>query len=53
MITFLSDVVARIDIVSLSNESYPFLLEFKEKYNLDFDDAYQCKVAEEQNLLQL
>jgi len=31
------------------SESYTFLSEFKEKYGLDFDDAYQCKIAEEQD----
>ncbi len=47
---FVTDVLPKIDIVSLSRESYGKLSEFKNKYNLDFDDAYQCKVAEERGL---
>ncbi len=48
--SFVSDVLPRIDIVSLSRESYQELSELKNDYNLDFDDAYQCKVAEERDL---
>ncbi len=48
--SFVSDVLPKIDIVSLASESYGILSEFKNKHNLDFDDSYQCKVAEEKNL---
>ena len=47
---FVTDVLPKIDIVSLSREPYGKLSEFKNEYNLDFDDAYQCKVAEERGL---
>jgi len=48
--SFVSDVLPKIDIVSLASESYGILSEFKNKHNLDFDDSYQCKVTEEKNL---
>ena len=44
---FVTDVLPKIDIVSLSRESYGKLSELKDEYNLDFDDSYQCRVAEE------
>ena len=47
---FASDVLPKIDIVSLSFESYTTLSAIKDEYNLDFDDSYQCKVAEENGL---
>jgi predicted nucleic acid-binding protein len=47
---FVADVLPKIDIVSLSGKSYKKLLELKEKYNLDFDDSYQCKIAEDRGL---
>ena len=47
---FVADILPKIDIVSLSRESYGKLSEFKNEYNLDFDDAYQCRVAEERGL---
>jgi len=47
---FVTDVLPKIDIVSLSRESYGKLSELKNEYNLDFDDSYQCKVAKERDL---
>ncbi len=47
---FVSDILPKIDIVSLSSESYSRLSAYKDKYNMDFDDSYQCKVAEEKDL---
>lgn len=47
---FMIDVLPKIDIVSLSREAYGKLSELKNEYNLDFDDSYQCKVAEEMGL---
>ncbi len=44
---FVSDVLPKIEIISLSKESYRKLSEFKSEYNLDFDDSYQCLVADE------
>jgi len=47
---FVTDVLSKIDILTLPRESYEKLSELREKYNLDFDDAYQSKVAEENDL---
>ncbi|EFK05956.1 toxin-antitoxin system, toxin component, PIN family [delta proteobacterium NaphS2] len=47
---FVMDVLPKIAMVSLSKESYVKLSELKNVYNLDFDDAYQCSIAEEENL---
>ena len=41
------DIVFEIPIVTLSRDLYIVLPYVKEKYNLDFDDAYQFKIAEE------
>ncbi|MCD6101561.1 MAG: PIN domain-containing protein [Candidatus Cloacimonetes bacterium] len=48
---FVSDVLSKIDIVSLSRQAYLGLSEFKDENDLDFDDSYQCKVAEENDLI--
>ncbi len=47
---FVSDVLQKINIASLSSSSYAYLSEFKDSYALDFDDSYQCKIAEENEL---
>ncbi|NNJ84672.1 MAG: PIN domain-containing protein [Gammaproteobacteria bacterium] len=47
---FVTDVLSKINIVTLSRESYEKLPDFGDEYGLDFDDAYQCKVAEERGL---
>lgn len=47
--SFAADILPKIDILSLSRESYENLSAFKFDYNLDFDDSYQAKVAEEMN----
>jgi len=47
--SFVTDVLPKIEIVSLSIKSYKNLSKLN-KYNLDFDDSYQYKVAEEQEL---
>nr|VFJ77341.1 MAG: Predicted nucleic acid-binding protein, contains PIN domain [Candidatus Kentron sp. FW] len=47
---FVTDVLPKIELVTLSRESYEKLSGFWDGYNLDFDDAYQCKVAEEGRL---
>ena len=44
---FILEVLPNIEIISLSSQSYSALSEFREKYNMDFVDAYQCKIAEE------
>ena len=47
---FAADVLSKIDIVTLESELYVKLSEMKKEYNLDFDDAYQCLIAEEKGL---
>lgn len=47
---FAADVLSKIDIVTLENNLYVKLSEMTKEYNLDFDDAYQCLVAEEKRL---
>ena len=48
--SFVLDVLPKIEIVSLSRESYGKLSALKDEYNLDFDDSYQCKVAADRDL---
>ena len=48
--SFVSDVLPKIEIISLSKDSYRKLSEFRAEYNLDFDDSYQCLIAEENGL---
>jgi predicted nucleic acid-binding protein len=47
---FVEDIIQKIKILSLSEELYFDLGEVKEKFGLDFDDAYQFKTAEEYGL---
>ncbi len=47
--SFVTDVLPKVEIVSLSRESYKNLSKLN-KYNLDFDDSYQYKIAEERGL---
>jgi len=49
--SFVSDVLPKITIASLSYEGYEELSELKNKYNLDFDDSYQFKVAKDKYLV--
>lgn len=44
---FLKDIISKIKIVTLSRDLYKVLPYVKEEYKLDFDDAYQFKIAEE------
>ncbi|MEA3476456.1 MAG: PIN domain-containing protein [Candidatus Cloacimonadota bacterium] len=48
---FVSDILSKIDIVSLSRQAYLALSEFRDENDLDFDDSYQCKIAEEKDLI--
>ncbi len=41
---------SKVKILSLSKEMYKDLSEVKNDSNLDFDDAYQFKMAEEYGL---
>ena len=47
---FLNDLIPRVNIVGLSKESYKDLPDMKSRFELDFDDAYQYKVANDYNL---
>lgn len=48
---FLSDLATKVEILSLAAASYSTLSDLKEKYNLDFDDSYQYKIAEDNELI--
>jgi predicted nucleic acid-binding protein len=47
---FFEDVSINTQILSLSKESYLKLPEIRQRFNLDFDDAYQFQVAEDHSL---
>jgi predicted nucleic acid-binding protein len=47
---FFEDVSINTRIVSLARESYLKLPEIKQRFNLDFDDAYQFQVARDYEL---
>lgn len=47
---FFEDVSSNTQIVSLAKESYLKLPQLKQRFKLDFDDAYQYQVAEDHNL---
>jgi len=47
---FVSDVLPNIEITSLAKKRYEDLAGLKAELGLDFDDAYQYKVAEEHRL---
>ena len=47
---FVGDIFPNLEIVTLSKWSYDSLVEIKKKFGLDFDDAYQYKIAKEHDL---
>jgi len=47
---FVSDIFPNVEIVTLSKWSYDGLVDIKKKSGLDFDDAYQYKIAKEHDL---
>ncbi len=47
---FISDIFPKVEIVTLSKWSYEGLVEIKRKSGLDFDDAYQYKIAKDHDL---
>ena len=47
---FFEDISENTHIISLSKESYVKLPEIKQRFNLDFDDAYQFQVARDLSL---
>jgi uncharacterized protein len=42
---FIDDILSKIDILSLPEDSYHNVINLKKSYNLDFDDSYQYSVA--------
>lgn len=42
---FFEDVAPRLDLISLPIDSYTNLLDYHQRLNLDFDDAYQVAAA--------
>ena len=48
---FVKDTFGKIKILTLSEELYSDLGNIKEKFGLDFDDAYQYVAAETHNLI--
>ena len=47
---FAADTLPQLTILSLSDSGYRQLARANTRYNLDFDDAYQFSVAQENNL---
>lgn len=47
---FLTDILPNVEIITLSKKSYEDLAEIKRKLYLDFDDAYQYKIAWEHHI---
>ena len=47
---FANDVLPNVKIITLSKRAYEDLAGIKKKLELDFDDAYQYKVAKEHDL---
>jgi len=49
-IQFVNDVLAKLELQTLGNESYRGLSGISTEFKLDFDDAYQVQVAQENSL---
>ena len=47
---FVNDVLVKLEIITLGKEAYKELSEISKEFNLDFDDTYQFKIAQENNL---
>src|SRR5438094_8562687 len=47
---FVSDTLPELSVLTLSNPGYLGLVEARDKFGLDFDDAYQFCVAKESGL---
>ena len=48
---FVNDVLVKLEIITLGKKAYKKLSEISKEFNLDFDDAYQFKIAQENNLI--
>jgi predicted nucleic acid-binding protein len=47
---FLDDILPKIRILSLPTDAYELLADAAERFNLDFDDAYQYTIAKQFDL---
>ena len=45
-INFINDILPNIDLLSLNKQDYELVSLNANKYNLDFDDSYQCAIAD-------
>lgn len=48
--SFVNDVLLKIEVLSIQRINYSEITNIANKFKLDFDDAYQVKVAENRNL---
>ncbi len=48
---FVKDIIFKTKIVTLLRNSYNELSAIKKKYGLDFDDAYQFTIAQDNNFI--
>lgn len=42
---FLTDVIPKIYLLSLPKTNYESVINYRNDFNLDFDDAYQCSLS--------
>lgn len=49
--SFMNDIEGKIKIASLDNRNYSKLCELNTQYKLDFDDAYQVSLAQQENMI--
>jgi predicted nucleic acid-binding protein len=47
---FANDVISKVEIITLPKEAYKDLADIRNNLGLDFDDAYQFKIAKEYDL---
>ena len=45
-IDFINDIIPNIDLLSLNKQDYELVNLNATKYNLNFDDSYQCAIAD-------
>ena len=43
---FILDVLSKIELISLPKNEYDLVSQISNRYNLDFDDAYQTAIAD-------
>ncbi len=48
--SFVNDVLFKIEVLSIQKINYSEITNIANQFKLDFDDAYQVKVAENRNL---